>query len=150
MSTAERCVMHEEYEVKNVFFYGLFMNDSLLREKGFHPSDPILSYVDDYALKIGERATLIKFVGERAYGRIMALTEEELSRLYGESSVADYRSEKVLATTSKNVSLEVIVYNLPLEKLAGQNKPYAKSLAKIAEDFRLPGEYIQKIKAFAK
>jgi hypothetical protein len=125
------------------------MNDSLLKEKGFHPSPPILSHVDGYALKVGERATLVKATGERAYGYVMALSEEESNKLYGESSVADYRAEKVIATTSENVSLDVVVYNLPIEKLAGRNRQYAKSLAKIARDVGLPKEYIKKIESFA-
>ena len=62
--------------MKPVFFYGLFMDETLLREKGFQPTSPELGYIEHYALRIGERATLVKIVGQRAYGAIMGLSEE--------------------------------------------------------------------------
>ena len=134
----------------SVFFYGLFMDEALLKDKGFHPTKPVLGYVEGYGLKIGERATLVKSTGQRAYGSIMALNKGELGSLYGESSVADYLPEEIIVTTFKNVSLKVVVYNLPLEKLAGQNKQYAQLLAKTATEVGLPKEYIQEIEVFAK
>ncbi len=133
-----------------VFFYGLFMDHTLLKEKGFQPTEPVLGYVEGYKLKIGERATLVKSSCQRAYGAVMALNKEELDSLYGESSVADYLPEDIVITTLKNESLKVIVYNLPLEKLAGQNKQYAQLLAKTAREIGLPKEYIQEIEVFAK
>ena len=134
----------------SVFFYGLFMDETLLKEKGFHPSESVLGYVEGYGLKIGERATLVKSSGQRAYGAIMALSKDELGSLYGESSVADYLPEDIIFTTFEKESLKVVVYNLPLEKLAGQNKQYAQLLAKTANRIGLPKEYIQEIEVFTK
>ncbi len=134
----------------SVFFYGLFMDETLLKEKGFHPTKPILGHAEGYELKIGERATLVKSAGRRAYGAIMALSKEELGSLYGEPSVADYLPEDINVTTFKNESLKVVVYNMPLAKLTGQNRQYAQLLAKIAGEVGLPKEYIQEIEVFTK
>ena len=38
----------------NVFFYGLFMDSSVLEEQGVYPSNPRKGYLEDYALKIGK------------------------------------------------------------------------------------------------
>lgn len=133
-----------------VFFYGLFMDETLLKEKGFHPTKPVLGYVEGYALKIGERATLVKSPGQRTYGATMSLSKEELDSLYGESSVVDYLPEDIIVTTFKNEPLKVVVYNLPLEKLAGKNKQYAQLLVNTARALRLPKEYIQEIEVFTK
>ena len=141
--------MNKGHEMKTVFFYGLFMDENLLKEKGFHPTASILAYVDGYALKIGERATLVKAAEERAYGSIVSLSEQELSDLYGEASVADYFPESILATTFANQIIEVVAYNLPLEKLAGQNRGYAQSLAKVASGMGLPADYVEKIELIA-
>lgn len=129
-----------------VFFYGLFMDAALLRGKGVNPSDPIIACADGFGLRIGTRATLIKSHAERAYGLIMSLTDQELDILYSEESVADYIPENMTAITEKKESLDVICYNLPLEKLSGQNKQYAKSLAVVAEKVGLPSDYINEIK----
>jgi len=138
-------VMHQESEMKLVFFYGLFMDEALLREKGVNPSKPILAFVENFGLRIGERATLVKSNGERAYGLIMSLSEQDLNILYGDKSVADYIPENIIAINSSNESTNVISYNLPLEKLSGQNKQYAESLTIVAKKVGLPTKYVNEI-----
>lgn len=81
------------HEMKAIFFYGLFMDISLLQEKGLAPSEPVMAYVDGFGLRIGERATLVKEENERVYGLIVTLSSKDLVSLYGESSVADYVPE---------------------------------------------------------
>lgn len=124
------------------------MDETLLKNKRLHPSKPVLGYVDGYTLKIGERATLTKSINERAYGTIMELSEDEISRLYGDTSVADYVPENVTATTIENEPIDAIVYNLPLEKLKGSNSQYAESLLEVAKRYGLPNSYLKKIEAF--
>ena len=126
------------------------MDEALLREKGCNPTKTIIGYVEGYGLRIGERATLVKSADECAYGTIMSLSEQDLERLYGEPSVKDYVPENILATTLEKEAVDAVVYNLPLEKLTGQNKQYAKSLAAVANNTGLPEEYIQKIEAFGR
>lgn len=128
-----------------IFFYGLFMDEIMLKNKGFHPTKPVLAYVDGYGLRIGERATLVESSGERAYGSIMSLNHEELQILYGDASVADYIPENLIATTLKNEVIEVISYNLPLKKLVGQNKKYVRSLVAVGQKVGLPLEYIKRL-----
>jgi hypothetical protein len=35
-----------------IFFYGLFMDESLLASKGVHPLEPTIGYVDGFGLQI--------------------------------------------------------------------------------------------------
>lgn len=79
------------------FFYGLFMDERMLREAGVHPSNPRRAYVSDWALRIGDRACLVPSEGDRAYGMLIALTHDELEVLYGAPGLEDYRPEAVLA-----------------------------------------------------
>lgn len=135
--------------MQSVFFYGLFMDEALLRAKGMNPTKPVLAFVDGFGLRIGDRATLIKAGDERAYGLIMSLNEQELSILYGDESVVDFIPENITALTENGESIKAISYNLPLEKLTGQNKQYAKSLAILAKKVGLPAEYISEIQRWA-
>ncbi len=64
------------------FFYGLFMDSGILRNSHVAAVNPRRAYVDDYALRIGRRATLVPASGARAYGMVYALTHDELERLY--------------------------------------------------------------------
>lgn len=134
----------------SVFFYGLFMDKDLLIEKGFHPTEPVLGYADNYELKIGKRAMLVKAQGERAYGTVMSLEKAELDSLYKEPGVTDYAPEDIVFTTLENETLNVVVYNISPENYKGRNKQYAQRLATTATALSLPTEYVQKIEAFAK
>ena len=81
----------------DAFFYGLFMDTDVLRQSGVAPVNPRRAYVEDYALHIGQRATLVPRAGARAYGMVFALTHAELDRLYGAPGLETYRPEGVLA-----------------------------------------------------
>ena len=75
----------------NVFFYGLFMDAGLLRAKGANPLNIRLACVPGYALRIGQRATLIESSQSRSFGMLMELTHDEIEQLYSEASVRAYR-----------------------------------------------------------
>src|SRR2546430_16810355 len=77
----------------DAFFYGLFMDVDVLRESKVAPSNPRRAYVADFALRIGQRATLLPAAGARAYGMLIALTHRELERLYTAPGLEQYRPE---------------------------------------------------------
>ena len=49
----------------DVFFYGLFMDVDLLRENGVVPKNPRRGFAPNFALCIGQRATLVPSEGAR-------------------------------------------------------------------------------------
>ena len=67
----------------DAFFYGLYMDDTVLRGAGVAPKAPRKARADGYALKIGKRATLVKAPGSNAWGMVYALRPEDLAKLYG-------------------------------------------------------------------
>ena len=73
----------------DVFFYGLFMDERLLRDKGLTPRHAELASVDGLALRIGRRATLVPASGGRVHGVVMSLMLDEVDRLYSEPSVRE-------------------------------------------------------------
>jgi len=83
-----------------VFFYGLFMDDTILLKKGIKSSNPRRGYLNDYALKIGNRASLISCKNEKSYGIVMTIDNDAIHNLYTEASVADYIPEKVNIITN--------------------------------------------------
>jgi len=128
-----------------VFFYGLFMDKDILIKNGISPSNPRKGYLNNYTLKIGNRASLIQCKKEKAYGIIMTINDEEIIKLYAEESVADYIPEKVEAVTETNEYLTATCYNLPPELLTGTNELYAKSLYELAKRLNFPIEYLSRI-----
>lgn len=130
----------------DVFFYGLFMDEELLRARGLAPADMELAVVDGFALRIGERATLVPAPGNRVHGVVLSLTLSELDRLYAEPSVSAYRPEAVLARLASGGVIAALCYNLPQAPLPSERNPaYADKLRAVARKVGLPPEYTESI-----
>ena len=96
----------------DVFFYGLFMDVDLLAQNGAQPTNPRRAYVADFALRIGQRATLVPSPGKRAYGMVIALTHAEVERLYAAPGLEHYRPEAVLAQVIDGPVVAALCFNL--------------------------------------
>ena len=111
------------------------MDAAILLKNGIKPSNPRRGYLNDYALKIGNRASLIPCKNERSYGIVITVDDDAIHHLYAEASVADYVPEEVNIITNTNDSVMATCYNLPSELLTGTNESYAISLYKLAKAF---------------
>lgn len=129
-----------------VFFYGLFMDASLLATKGIQPSSSEIGFVEGYALRIGRRATLVRAEASRAYGVLMTIRSGEAKALYAEPSVTDYLAEPVSVTTADGARVAAVCFNLPPDQLGGTNSAYATALLALAEQLGLPGDYLEAIR----
>jgi hypothetical protein len=128
------------------FFYGLFMDVTVLRNSGIVPMDPRQAYVDGFALRIGNRATLVPSPGARAYGMLIALTHPELEGLYGAPGLEQYRPEAVIARLVDGGSVPALCYNLSVEPRADERNPdYAARLQQVLRNLRFPSEYINSL-----
>ncbi|MEM6988368.1 MAG: hypothetical protein AAF499_17775, partial [Pseudomonadota bacterium] len=65
------------------FFYGLFMDVDVLRRQDVVADNPRRAFLDGFALRLGDRATLVPACGERVYGMVLALCHADLDGLYG-------------------------------------------------------------------
>jgi len=138
-----RLMNHNEVAV---FFYGLFMDESLLASRGIHPSQSTVGYVDGYRLRIGKRATLVPKRASRAYGVLMTIQNQDATTLYSDESVSDYIPEPVSVTLPSGVSEPAICYNLPSDRLEGTNSAYAEALLQLATNLGFPAEYLDAIR----
>jgi len=89
----------------NIFFYGLFMDEDLLRTKGVMATDIRPASVPGFQLRIGNRATLIPAQSGRVFGLIASLSHTELDRLYSDPGLQAYRPEAVLAHLANGETL---------------------------------------------
>ncbi len=131
----------------NVFFYGLFMDEALLRAQGYSPVNPRRAQFKGMALRIGARATLVVDVGATAHGIVMELTHDEIDRLYSEPSVAMYRPEAVLAECVDGSRVAALCFNLPTPPRPDEANPdYAAKLREVGRRLGLPSDYVASIK----
>jgi hypothetical protein len=131
----------------NVFFYGLFMDEALLRAQGFSPANPRRARVQGMALRIGARATLVAHEDATAHGIVMELAHDEIDRLYSEPSVAMYRPEAVLAECADGSRVAALCFNLPQPPRPEEANPdYAAKLLELGRRLGLPPDYLASIR----
>lgn len=130
----------------NGFFYGLFMDVDVLRGLDTQPFNPRPAFVDDYALRIGTRSTLVPSESDRAYGMVISLTHADLDKLYGAPGLLDYRPEAVLAELETGETLPTLCYNLVEPPHPDEaNAEYAAKLRAVLTKLGFPAEYINSV-----
>ena len=130
----------------DVFFYGLFMDEALLREKGVRPVARRAASVENFALVIGARATLVPRAGDTAHGVVFSLTHGEVDALYSEDSVSAYRPEAISARLADGSVVPALCFNLPAPPPADERNPqYASKLRDLAARLGLPPGYVSSI-----
>jgi hypothetical protein len=130
----------------DVFFYGLFMDEALLREKGVKPKHRRVASVENFALVIGERATLVPCEGQTTHGVVFSLTHAEVDALYAEASVSVYRPEAVAARIADGSVVPALCFNLPVPPASDERNPqYAAKLKALAGRIGLPPDYVDSI-----
>ncbi len=130
------------------FFYGLFMDEQRLRGLGLHPQNATAAGLPDYAIRIGDRATLIEAAGHTAYGMLIALPPGELDALYAGDGVQDYVPEPVEVIVLETREIRsATCYNLPASRLGRErNADYARELAGLLESLGFPAAYVRSVR----
>ena len=130
----------------DVFFYGLFMDADLLREKGINPVNSRSAAVKNFQIRIAQRASLIPSTGDVVHGIVFSLTHDEIHNLYADPSVSMYRAEAVLARLPNEESIPCLCFNLPtVNPTDKKNADYAVKLRALATRLNLPDSYIKTI-----
>jgi hypothetical protein len=130
----------------DAFFYGLFMDVEVLRQNSAKPANPRRAYVAEFALRIGQRATLVPSPGARAYGMLIALTQAELERLYDAPGLEHYRPEAVLAQPIEGIAVPALCYNLLQPPEPHERNPdYALRLKSVLTKLGFPEDYVASV-----
>ncbi len=130
----------------DAFFYGLYMDDGVLRGIGVVPHSPRKACADGYALRIGKRATLVKAPGSIAWGMVYALTPDDLAKLYGAPGLEVYRPEWIEVALENRAIIPAQVYNLAQPPAPDERNPdYAEKLKAAMTRLGFPAEYVARI-----
>ena len=133
-----------------VFFYGLYMDSSLLEDMGYSPELVGTAKLNDYQIHIGNRATLIPAAGTVTYGILMELPDGETEALYSRPEVSGYEAEPVQVNLLEDDSTQrSICYILPQEAVGSDiNTEYANKLADLVVELGFPSSYADEISRF--
>lgn len=128
------------------FFYGLFMDPDVLIKADVEAVNPRRGYVEDFELRIGNRATLIAKHGNRAYGMVYSMTHDDVDKLYGQPGLEEYKPEAVQVLIESGGSCPALCYNLLTAPTADEANPrYAELLRAALTRLEFPDEYIRQI-----
>lgn len=122
-----------------VFFYGLYMDEEILKNKGVKPREKQLAKAKGYKLRVGNMATLLRDKCSEAYGIVYSLSYKEIDILYKDSGLTDYTVEAVMVETEDKVQIATLCCTLltpPQEDES--NDVYLKSLKQCMQKYKLP------------
>ena len=130
----------------DAFFYGLYMDDTVLRGAGVTPHAPRKARADGYVLKIGKRATLVKAPSGSTWGMVYAPTPDDLAKLYGAPGLEVYRPEEIEVALENRAIIPARVYNLPHAPAPEERNPdYAEKLRAAMTRLGFPTGYVASI-----
>ena len=123
------------------------MDANRLEDMGFHPKEIGPAELQDFQIRIRNRATLIPNPGSTSYGIVMELSGKEAGALYSQPDVSDYRREMVNAILIKDQSIQrSLCYNLPADVLgSGTNAEYAEKLSALVLELGFSSNYANEI-----
>ncbi len=128
-----------------VFFYGLFMDEALLRGQGLTPENARLAHIKGRDIRIGKRAYVVEDSGKTLWGVVFDLPQAQAEQLYSAPSVRDYRPEPVHAISRDGEEIEALCYNLPEGEPARENDEYLVKLIEVCRGAGIPDDYVERL-----
>ena len=135
-----------------VFFYGTFMDTAVLAEYGVAAAGAAAASVGGYELVVGPRVNLVRAPWGRVYGALVAVTHDDVARLYTgleQRYGIRYAPEAVLAQTRDGQHVAAQSY-IAHEMAPGEPAAaYVRQLAGCIRALGLPEWYAAYVESFA-
>jgi len=123
----------------DVFFYGLYMDEEILKSKNVNPRNKRAAIAPGYHLRVGKMATLLRDNNAQAFGMVYSLTHDEITSLYEGSGLTAYVPESIVIQTKENQNIAALCCNLlnpPSDD--EKNEEYLEKLTTCMEKYNLP------------
>ncbi len=121
---------NSKQRLHDVFFYGLYMDEAILKSKNVEPRNKRIGVADGYELRVGTMATLLRKNNAKAYGIVYSLTHDEIDTLYVKAGLTAYVSEVIMVKLENGSSIATLCSNLlvPPEDDESNDEYYKKLL----------------------
>lgn len=130
---------NSDQRLNDVFFYGLYMDETILKSKNVEPRNKRTATAHGYELRIGKMATLLRKDDAKAYGIVYSLTHDEIDTLYVKSGLTDYVAEALSVELCDGSSVATLCCNLLKPPLDDEsNDEYYQKLVKCMKSNNLP------------
>jgi len=125
--------------LNDVFFYGLYMDEEILKSKKVEPRNRRVAVAGGYTLRIGKMATLLRDDKSKVHGLVYSLTHHEIDTLYAKAGLTEYVAEAIMVELEDGSFLATLCCNLlnpPADNES--NDEYHKKLLLCMEGYGLP------------
>jgi hypothetical protein len=129
----------------SVFFYGLFMDEDLLRGQGLTPENGRIAELRDHDIRIGLRAFVKAEPGMSLWGVMFDLPQDQVEQLYSGPGVSDYKPVSVQAHTRGGEVLEASCYNLSDGEAPREDDVYLDKLIEVCQRLEFPQDYLDRL-----
>ena len=136
-----------------VFFYGSYMNPTVLREVGIVPERFEVARLDGYDFRIAPRANVVPSLQHSVYGVLVEATHAELDRLYAHARDVlgeTYLPHPVLTQTDSGGWFPALCYIASAMAPQRADPAYIERIVKAARDFGFPSWYIERLESAAR
>jgi hypothetical protein len=134
-----------------VFFYGSYMNRSVLGEVEIVPEEIDVARLAGWDIVIRPRANLVRAETSSVHGILVRATHEELTRLYAharEQLGEVYLPEAVLCETRRGTWRPALCYVCPEMEPRPPEAAYVERIVDAACEHGLPAGYVTRLEAF--
>lgn len=138
-------------ESKLVFFYGSYINRSVLREVELEPARFEVARLDGYDISIGPLANVHKAEGKTVWGVLASATQDELDHLYAHARNVlggVYEPQLVPVTTLSGRVEAALCYVAESLPKAPASADYVGRIVRPARELGFPAEYIERLESF--
>jgi len=135
----------------DTFFYGSYINQSVLRGLGLEPADIEVARLDGYDIRIEPLANLVPAEGASVWGIVTALTPRELVTLYAHARDVlggTYSPVAVVVETTGGEKKAARCYIAPVEAARPANNDYVDRIVGPAREYGFPADYIARLESF--
>jgi hypothetical protein len=133
-----------------VFFYGSYMNRSVLAEVGFAPSTWEAASLPGFDIRIAPRANLFRAPGQVVFGVLATATHAELERLYTHAQTVlgeVYRPEAVLVRTEGAWQPALCYISSDMVERPAESA-YVERILRPARELGFPSWYLAHLESF--
>ena len=134
-----------------VFFYGSYINRSVLREVDLVPARFVAAKLPGYEIRIRPLANLVPSQGGTVYGVLASATHAELERLYRHAREVlggVYLPHPVLAYTLAERAEPALCYIAPALPDAPASAKYVNRILEPARELGFPAWYLERVESF--
>lgn len=134
-----------------VFFYGLYMDFDILRERGLRVQLWEVAKLDGYEFRIGSWGYLKQSDSQCVYGVAVYAAQREVSDLYSSATNTlplEYLPEPVLVESADGLLRKALCYIATNEPDASTvNLDYVNGMVKLAQHFQFPDWYVKRLQS---